>query len=217
MGARARQRCRLRSGFPLIIVGALLGWTQPSSADGEVFMRIEPDGSYTFTDSPTDLTGFVSWDDLMEGRPRQLVPIDPRLLSAGIHRFDQEILTAAWDAGIEPELLKAVVLVESGFNPLAVSPAGAMGLCQLMPQTASRLNVGDPFDPVENLRGGAQYLRKMMDRFGAVNLALAAYNAGPSRVERAGGVPNIEETRYYVDKVLQYHRYFRGRPLKGVP
>lgn len=107
---------------------------------------------------------------------------------------------AARMVGIEPELLAAVVQAESGFRPDAVSTAGAIGLAQLMPQTAAGLGV-DPHDPEENLLGGARYLRAQLDRFGAVDLALAAYNAGPGRVVDAGGVPRIPETVAYLDRV----------------
>lgn len=107
---------------------------------------------------------------------------------------------AARQAGIEPELLGAVVQAESGFRPDAVSSAGAIGLAQLMPQTAAALGV-DPHDPEQNLLGGARYLRAQLDRFGAVDLALAAYNAGPGRVVDAGGVPQIPETVAYLDRV----------------
>ena len=103
---------------------------------------------------------------------------------------------------LSPALLEAVVWQESRWRPDAVSPVGARGLGQLMPGTARDLGV-DPNDPMANLEGMARYLRQMLDRFdGNVELALAAYNAGPGRVERAGGIPNIRETKLYVVSVL---------------
>ncbi|BCV21855.1 lytic transglycosylase domain-containing protein [Moorella sp. Hama-1] len=104
---------------------------------------------------------------------------------------------------LSPDLLRGVVAAESGFNPRAVSPAGALGLMQLMPATARALGVNDPFDPAANLDGGARYLRQLLDRFqGDTRLALAAYNAGPGAVERYHGVPPYKETRAYIQRVL---------------
>jgi soluble lytic murein transglycosylase-like protein len=107
---------------------------------------------------------------------------------------------------LDPRLVKAVVQVESGYNPRALSKAGAMGLMQLMPETARELAVANPYDPDENLRGGTAYLRQLLDRFkGSVELALAAYNAGPEPVERHGGVPPYAETRDYVRHILSLY------------
>jgi len=103
-------------------------------------------------------------------------------------------------------LLKAIVKAESNFNPKAVSPKGAMGLMQLMPETAKDMYVRDPFCPRENILGGAKYLRYLLDRFdGDLKLALAAYNAGPERVLSCGGIPNIPETVEFVQKVLRFY------------
>ncbi len=104
-------------------------------------------------------------------------------------------------------LLDAVVWTESRYNPLAVSKAGAAGLGQLMPATARELGVTNRFDPLENLSGAARYLRQMLDRFGVIHLALAAYNAGPGAVERARGIPLNGETPAYVRNVLRYWRF----------
>lgn len=116
--------------------------------------------------------------------------------------FESLFRVVAEETGLDVELLKAVVLVESGFNPEAVSPKGAVGLMQLAPETAKMLGVSDPSDPVQNVRAGARYLRSLLDRFGSLELALAAYNAGPGTVERHGGMPPYQETRKYVRAVL---------------
>ena len=104
-------------------------------------------------------------------------------------------------------LLDALVWTESRYNPLAVSPAGAAGLGQLMPDTAKELGVFNRFDPMANIFGAARYLRQMLDRFGVVHLAVAAYNAGPGAVERAGGIPRNGETPGYVREVLRHWRF----------
>ncbi len=117
--------------------------------------------------------------------------------------FAREIRAAARAAGIHPWLLGALVQAESGFDPRARSRAGAAGLTQLMPAAAADHGVEDVWDPEQNLLGGARHLRMLLDRFGDVVLALAAYNAGAATVERAGGVPRYRETRGFIRRVLE--------------
>ena len=112
---------------------------------------------------------------------------------------------AAAEFGLDPRLLSAVVWAESAFQPNAVSRAGALGLAQLMPKTAEGLGV-NPYDPVDNLRGGAKYLRRLLDEFGRVDLAAAAYNAGPGRVRENGGIPYITDPGGYVQQVVKHYR-----------
>jgi soluble lytic murein transglycosylase-like protein len=131
-----------------------------------------------------------------------------RLPSSG-QAWATEIDRAGNDAGLDPRLLAAMVWQESGFRPDAVSQSGAIGLAQLMPGTAAGLEV-DPWDPVQNLEGGARYLAWTIEEFGSVELGLAAYNAGPGRVREAGGIPNIAETQAYVPRVLDYYRQLGG-------
>lgn len=117
--------------------------------------------------------------------------------------FQEAVDAAALAHGLDPKLLHALVLTESAYRPDALSPAGAGGLTQLMPETALELGVRDRFDPDENLRGGADYLARQLVRFGDVRLALAAYNAGPGRVARLGRVPDFAETQAYVTTVIE--------------
>ncbi len=123
---------------------------------------------------------------------------NPPKLSALIGQVAQQ-------EGVDPNLLKAIVAIESKFDTVSVSTRGAVGLMQLMPDTARALGVRDRFNPEQNLRGGARYLRQMMERFPeSISLALAAYNAGPATVSRFGGIPPFPETKRYIKDVLSY-------------
>lgn len=140
---------------------------------------------------------------------------DPPVIQSASLLSKKEIAKIIWQVAtrheLDPALLQAVIRVESNFNPMAVSPKGALGLMQLMPDTAASLHVGNPFDPVENIRAGAKQLRYLLNRFQEdLELALAAYHAGEARVSRHQGIPPIKSTEHYVSKVLGYYEGFRA-------
>jgi len=158
----------------------------PAKADVRVEQR--PDGTKVIIGEPA------------EARTRRL---SGNLISPPSETLRYLIDSAATDQALEPRLVQAVMQVESGYNEKALSKKGAMGLMQLMPETAAELAVSDPWNVDQNVRGGAAYLRKMLDTFGDdLVLALAAYNAGPTAVAKYDGVPPFEETREYVRRVM---------------
>lgn len=127
-------------------------------------------------------------------------------------RYDGLIVEAARLYQLPEPFIRAVMRVESGFNPTVVSRAGAMGLMQLMPQTARSMGVSDPFDARQNVLGGARYLRILANRFkGDLVLTVAAYNAGEGAVEKYNGIPPYKETQRYVRRVLQHYYAYRSR------
>ena len=192
----------------------LLSWfviANPALAS-DVWKSDNPNGTISFTDSPPSTDNFVRFN--VDGPPPEITHVNPKNFP-NLDQYDALILRSALQHGVNPWLVKAVVLAESGMNPDAVSRAGAQGLMQLMPPTAKELGVVDAFDPAECIDGGTRYLAKMLDTFaGDTRLALAGYNAGPNRVKRIGRVPDIEETQTYVKRVMALQRYFRtSRPI----
>ena len=130
--------------------------------------------------------------------------------------LERAVLRAAHQQQLHPALLLAIMKAESSFNPLVVSRAGAVGLMQLIPETALRHGVRNLYDTDENVAGGAKHLRYLLDRFhGNTRLALAAYNAGERKVDRYGNIPPFKETRLYVKKVLSYYRDYRKEGWAG--
>jgi hypothetical protein len=124
-------------------------------------------------------------------------------------RYDRHIEYYGKRYRIDPDLIKAIIRAESGFNRYAVSKKGAQGLMQLMPDTAREMNVSDPFNPEQNIAGGVRYLRSLLKMFnGDLVLSLAAYNAGPTQVKRAQGIPQITETKNYIRRVLRFYQQY---------
>jgi soluble lytic murein transglycosylase len=173
----------------------------PVQAD--IYMYIDRNGVVHFTNAPTrseiDYRIFIR-----ENKQSTFHFYTP-------DQFDDAIRKASERHGVAFPLLKAVIKAESDFNPKAVSKKGAMGLMQIMPQNFKDLDISNPFDPWENIMGGARYLRQMLDRFnGKLSLSLAAYNAGPTAVERYNNqIPPYKETEDYIQRVLNYYYNFK--------
>lgn len=166
-------------------------------ADADIYRYVDASGRVHFTDTPTH----GRYDMYM----KEEAPV-----KASNRSYLDIIRRHATSYQLEEALVKAVIKVESDYQPRIVSRKGAQGLMQLIPQTAKDLKVSNPFDPYENIRGGSEYLRMMLDLFNNdVELALAAYNSGPSTVKRYGGIPPYDETQKYVKKVKRYLDYYR--------
>ena len=176
---------------------------RPTPARAQIYSWQDANGILTLSDRPQN------------GGPRAVkVPVAPTLAARSEPEFEPFILQHSRLHGVRAELVRAVIQVESAFNPRAVSPKGAMGLMQLMPATAKELGVVDPFNPAENIRAGVTYLRRLLDRYNDdVHLALAAYNAGPGAVDKHGSqVPPYKETRNYVAKITGIQGNVRNGP-----
>ncbi len=172
----------------------------PVSATADIYRYEDEEGVLHFTDAPTHKQFKIFLRDL---RKDKQLRTRFRVASRNPQEFEHLITAASAKYGVSASLIRAVILAESGYNPQAVSRAGAGGLMQLMPGTARQLKVTDRFDPGQNVDGGVRYLKFLLDTFkGDVSLALAAYNAGLSKVARYGGIPPYEETRTYVSRVL---------------
>jgi hypothetical protein len=185
-------------GLLLLVFAVAIG-VAPASA--QIFSWRDANGVLVVSDKPSgDPATMTTYT--VPGAP--YVRATREFLPTSNTHYDAYIEEHARIAGLSPDLVRAVIQVESAFNPKAVSPKGAMGLMQLMPATARELGVTDPFHPGENIRGGVQYLKQLMDRYDQkVELALAAYNAGPESVARYGDVPPYRETQAYVKKVTR--------------
>jgi hypothetical protein len=187
---------------------ALLAGAWAGALPGEPLMYVVDGDAIVFTNTPMpDARPVPGLEGTGEGDE-----VAPARLPATL--YDPYIEIVARENGLSPSLIKAVALVESGFDARAVSRAGAQGLMQLMPQTAKQYGVTDVFDPLANLRAGSKHLRGLLDEYeGDLTLALAAYNAGRGAVRRHGGVPRYAETVNYVRKV---HEKLGRRP-QGLP
>jgi soluble lytic murein transglycosylase-like protein len=183
--------------IPILAALVMLVW--PVAADAQIYAWRDQNGTLVLSDRKLT-EGARTFD--VPGAP-SFKSTRPAASQTLRERFEPFVLEHATRQSLRPDLVRAVIQVESGYNPRARSPKGAMGLMQLMPATARELGVRNPYDPSENIRGGTTYLRRLLDRYdGNEELALAAYNAGAEAVERYGRqIPPYRETRDYVRKV----------------
>jgi soluble lytic murein transglycosylase-like protein len=197
------------------IVLLLACW--PFRCWADIYAYTADDGSVVLSNVPTDgryvplITAPVTQADPEPPAVADAPPPETGLAAkAG---YEQIVDEASRDYGVDSALLHAVISVESRYNPRAVSKAGAVGMMQLMPRTARRYGVTNALDPIQNIRGGAQYLRDLLQMFNNnVSLALAAYNAGEQAVARHGNhIPPYPETRHYVPRVLNFYRRYKLR------
>ena len=188
-----------RCGIETVLWAGLLFLLFRGEAFANIYQCLDGQGAVLFTDSPTQAGCRL----LIGRRPTPQPGGSPT-------RYDDLILSAAERYGVDPALVRAVVKAESDFNETARSRKGAQGLMQLMPETARLHNVANVYDPEENIEGGVQHLRLLLDRYrGDLKLALAAYNAGVQAVEKHGGIPPFAETKEYVRRVLTFHERYR--------
>lgn len=186
----------------ICITAAFLYFAFFSSGPGwaDIYRYIDSNGVMHFTNAPTR-SGYKLYVR-EKPDPASATPTGKSLPD----KYDFSIRKAALRHGLPFGLLKALIKVESDYNPRAVSKAGAMGLMQLMPENVKAFNVKDPFDPHQNIMAGSRYLTGLLSRFkGKLPLALAAYNAGPSVVERYQQIPPFKETEDYVEKVMKLY------------
>jgi Transglycosylase SLT domain/Domain of unknown function (DUF4124) len=182
----------------VFVLSCTLGWVAPAFA--QIYSWRDADGVLVLSDHPRPGEGEMATYTVAGAT--SLRATKPLPDTAKSHRYDDIVEVHATKHGLSPDLVRAVIQVESAFDPTAVSPKGAMGLMQLMPATAREYGVTDPFHPEQNIRAGTAYLKRLLDRYDRkIELALAAYNAGPGNVEKYGDVPPFRETQNYVKKI----------------
>lgn len=193
-----------------LVLGLLFifcGLFSPGRSAADVFVYKDKQGVLTFTNVPTH-QGFRRVIRETNGQPEPF---------SSANGYEALIQSASERHALDADLIRAVIRAESNFNSAARSNKGAMGLMQLMPETARLHNVIDAYDPINNVEGGVRHLKMLLGRYrGDLELSLAAYNAGSQAVDRHGGIPPFVETREYVRRVIQYYDTYRGGGLRTV-
>ena len=164
---------------------------------------------YKCEDPETGEVIFTNFKGIFQGKNCQIFVKEQKKFSYNNNINKKWFEEIGRSLSIDPALLMAIAKVESSFNPKAISSKGALGLMQLLPTTAKLVGVRDPFNPLENLKGGALYLKRLLEEFKDLPLALAAYNAGPEKVRAYGGIPPYPETQQYVKTVLYYYNLYK--------
>jgi len=187
--------------FRQLVLTAVLAMV-PAVASAQIYVWRDQAGNYVLSDKPKDPSAKTYSVSPKETAQASDFRTTKATTGSRAEQFDDLIEQNAAAHGVSPHLVRAVIQQESAFNPLARSHKGAMGLMQLMPHTAAELGVANPYNPAENIRGGVTYLKGLLVKFAEnVELALAAYNAGPTAVQRYGTVPPYRETRNYVARI----------------
>lgn len=202
---------RALAGLVIAAGAAALAVGYPGEASADIFSFTDEEGVIHFVNKRTGDGRYKLYLKAPKTKRAGVVAFMPSDRSVErFTRYDEWIRQAATLYQIPEELVRAVIMVESNYDPRAVSPTGAQGLMQLMPETATRMTVRDAFDPRENIFGGTRYLRVLANMFnGDLALTVAGYNAGEAAVVRYAGIPPYEETQGYVTRVVTYYRRYR--------
>jgi len=181
-----------------MLIAALFLFVAATVVQADIYMFIDSEGVLHFTNAPTS----SQYKLYIKERPKPAV---------ATKKYDGIIQEASNTFGLSFSLLKAMIKVESNFNSRAISKKGALGLMQIMPQNLRAFNIQEPYDPKDNIMGGARYFKSLIERFeGKLPLALAAYNAGPTIVDKYRKIPPIKETEDYVKRVMKYFYLYKN-------
>ncbi len=194
-----------KSGAVMMAVFVVLMFGEVDPLLADIYFYTDKNGVRHFTNAPTSSKYRPYIRETRRRRPTAWRAYNTK-------KYDNIISMASRNSGVSFPLIKAIIRAESGFNPRAVSKKGALGLMQLMPENVRLLRIKDPFDPWENIMGGAKFFKKQLHHYnGQVKLALAAYNAGPNAVDHYKGIPPYRETQNYVKKVIYFYRAYKNK------